>query len=100
MKAYSPIVMPQTIVALAPIEAPFFTRVCLYSLFLAIALRGLITLVNTMEGPRNTSSSQSTPVYMDTLFCTFTLLPRVTPGETTTFCPMLQCCPMTQLDMM
>jgi hypothetical protein len=27
---------------------------------------------------------------MDTLFCTLTLLPKVTSGETTTFCPRLQ----------
>ena len=29
---------------------------------------GLITLVKTILGPRKTSSSQITPVYMDTLF--------------------------------
>mgnify|MGYP000707354264 FL=1 len=39
------------------------------------ALLGFVTFVKTIDGPRNTSSSQITPVYMDTLFCTFTLAP-------------------------
>ena len=61
IKAYSPILFPQTIVAFAPIEAPFFTRVFLYSSFLTISDRGLLTLVNTQEGPQNTPSSNVTP---------------------------------------
>src|SRR5688572_22000512 len=88
-------VCPQTIVALAPMDAPFLTTVFKYCDLLFTALLGFITFVKTMLGPRNTSSSQTTPVYMETLFCTFTLLPKVTPGEITTFCPMLQFSPMT-----
>src|SRR5260221_11898411 len=100
MKQYSPKVIPQTMVAFAPMLAPFFTNVFLYSFFLVTALRGFITLVNTIDGPRKTSSSQITPVYMETLFCTFTFFPSTTSGDTTTFCPMLQFSPITQLGMM
>jgi len=32
---------------------------------------------------------------METLFCTFTLLPSFVPDMTTTFCPRLQRAPMT-----
>src|SRR5579885_2293201 len=81
-------------VALAPIVAPFRTVVLAYCPLRLMALRGLTTFVNTIDGPRKTSSSQVTPLYIDTLFCTFTLLPRTTPGDTTTFCPMLQLLPM------
>ena len=76
---------PQTIVAFAPIVAPFFTTVFWYSFFRLMALLGLMTFVKTMEGPKKTSSSQITPVYMETLFCTFTFFPRITSDETTTF---------------
>src|ERR1035441_6187622 len=62
INAYSPIVIPQTIVLFAPIEAPRFTRVCLYSFLRRTWLRGLITLVNTIDGPQNTSSSRIQPV--------------------------------------
>ena len=57
MKLYSPSVTPQTIVALAPIEAPRRTSVGRYSDLRETWLRGLITLVNTQLGPQNTSSS-------------------------------------------
>ena len=40
---------------------------------LEIKLLGFITFVNTHDGPRNTSSSQITPVYTETLFWIFTL---------------------------
>lgn len=52
IKEYSPISFPQTMVAFAPMEAPRLTRVLLYSCLRTIALRGLITFVNTMDGPR------------------------------------------------
>ncbi len=58
-------------------------------------LRGVPTLVNTIEGPQNTSSSSSTPSYTETLFCIFTLLPSFTPGMITQFWPMLQRSPIT-----
>src|SRR2546425_2314388 len=61
MKAYSPSVTPQTMVAFAPIEPPRFTSVRRYSFLRGTWLRGFITLVNTHDGPRNTSSSSSTP---------------------------------------
>src|SRR5690606_26627327 len=89
MKAYGPILLPQTIVALAPTVAPLPTCVASYLSRRTTALRGLVTLVNTQDGPRKTSSPQVTPVYNDTLFCTLTLLPNTTPGAITTFCPML-----------
>ena len=51
--------------------------------------------MNTIDGPRNTSSSHVTPSYRLTLFCTFTFRPSVTRGITTTFCPSEQCSPIT-----
>ena len=62
IKANFPISWPQTIVAFAPIDAPCPTLVWAYWSFLIIAERGLVTLVNTQEGPKKTSSSQITPV--------------------------------------
>lgn len=41
---------------------PFSNQCFLYSDRLFTALRGLMTLVKTMDGPRNTSSSHITPV--------------------------------------
>ncbi len=55
-------VCPQTMVALAPMLAPRFTSVARYSCLRDTWLRGLITLVNTIDGPQNTSSSSTTPV--------------------------------------
>ena len=87
MKAKRPIVTPQTTVAFAPIVAPRRTRVRRYSLFRDTALRGLYTLVKTMDGPQNTSASSSTPSYNETLFWILALSPITTPFITTTFCP-------------
>ena len=42
----------QTIVALAPIETPLSTIVLIYSPLLSIA-NGLLTFVNTQDGPEN-----------------------------------------------
>src|SRR5215470_10975060 len=50
-KQYSPNVAPQTTVALAPIDAPRLTSVRRYSCLRVTWLRGLMTLVKTMEGP-------------------------------------------------
>src|SRR2546422_8817997 len=61
MKAYSPRVTPHTIVALAPIELPRFTRVGRYACLRETWARGFTTLVNTQDGPQNTSSSSTTP---------------------------------------
>ena len=61
MNAYSPSVVPQTIVAFAPIVAPRRTSVRRYSLRRETWLRGFITFVKTIDGPQNTSSSSSTP---------------------------------------
>src|SRR5690349_14388416 len=94
MKEYSPRVTPHTIVALAPMVAPRRTRVVLYSFFRSTWLRGLITFVNTIDGPQNTSSSRMHPVYIETLFWILTLSPTTTSGEITTFCPMLQRLPI------
>src|SRR5450759_1207238 len=95
MNEYSSRVTPNTIVALAPIVAPRRTSVRLYSFFRDTWLRGLTTLVKTIDGPQNTSSSSSTPSYTDTLFCILTLLPILTPFITTTFCPSEQRSPIT-----
>src|SRR5262249_31247341 len=62
MKQYSPSTWPQTMVALAPIVAPRLTRVWRNSLFRSISARGLLTLVNTQEGPQKTPSSSVTPL--------------------------------------
>jgi len=59
--ANSPSVTPHTTVALAPIEEPRFTSVARYSFFRDTWLRGLSTLVNTIDGPQKTSSSSVTP---------------------------------------
>src|SRR5207302_5373381 len=99
-KAYSPIVVPHTIVQLAPMLAPRFTRVRRYSFLRTIWLRGLMTLVNTMEGPQKTSSSNSTPVYSETLFWILTLFPMRTLFDTRTFWPRLQRSPIVLLAMM
>ena len=61
IKQYSPSVDPQTIVALAPIDAPRRTSVRRYSFRRDTWLRGFITFVNTIDGPQNTSRSSSTP---------------------------------------
>ena len=52
--------LPQTIVLLAPSEAPRLTSVVLNSSFRGTWERGLMTLVNTIEGPQKTSSSNVT----------------------------------------
>src|SRR5262245_13464968 len=62
MKQYSPSTWPQTMVAFAPIVVPRLTRVWRNSLFRSISARGLLTLVNTHEGPQNTPSSSVTPL--------------------------------------
>jgi len=59
-------------------------------------LRGLITLVKTMEGPRKTSSSSVTPWYTDTLFWIFTPLPIFTLRSMKTFWPIIQFSPISE----
>ena len=90
-----PISFPHTIVAFAPIVAPFLIMVDLNSAFRLTALRGFITLVNTTLGPKKTSSSQITPSYTLTLFCIRTLSPKMTFGPIITFCPRIQFLPIT-----
>ena len=62
IKAYLPMVFPQIIVALAPMLAPFLTKVVLSSPIRGIALLGFIRLVKTIDGPQKTSSSKVTPL--------------------------------------
>src|SRR5215218_4199591 len=93
MNAYLPTVVPQTIVELAPTDAPRRTRVFSYSDRRTIWLRGLVMLVNTHDGPRNTSSSMTAPSYSDTLFWIFTLSPMITPVATWTFWPRMHFLP-------
>ena len=94
IKEYSPKVLPHTIVALAPMVAPFFTNVFLSSFILGMPLLGFITFVKTHEGPQKTSSSRVTPVYKETLFCILHLFPTFTSGPITTFWPILQSFPI------
>jgi hypothetical protein len=61
MKQYSPSLLPQTMVALAPIVAPRFTSVGRNSFLRSISARGFMTLVKTQEGPQKTPSSTVTP---------------------------------------
>src|SRR5688572_27083902 len=89
MKAYRPTVVPHTMVAFAPTDAPRRTRVFSYRDRRTTWLRGLDTLVNTHDGPRNTSSSITAPSYRDTLFWILTLSPMTTPVATWTFCPRM-----------
>src|SRR5262245_24437609 len=88
-------VVPQRMVALAPMDAPRLTSVVLYSLLRTTSLRGFTTLVKTIDGPQNTWSSSTTPVYRLTLFWILQPSPILTPDDTSTFCPMLQSRPMT-----
>src|SRR5215510_16278646 len=81
-------------VALAPMVAPRLTKVFLNSNLRSISARGLLTLVNTQDGPQNTPSSSVTPSYSETLFWILTLLPTVTFGPITTFWPILQLRPI------
>src|SRR6266511_143909 len=94
IKAYCPIVTPQTIVQLAPRVAPRCTNVGRSSSMRRIALRGLNTFVNTIDGPQNTSSSRVTPSYTETLFWIFTPSPILTCGSMTTFWPIRQFFPI------
>src|SRR5689334_553956 len=94
-KQYSPSVVPQTIVAFAPIDEPRRTSVLRYSFLRDTWLRGFITLVNTIDGPQKTSSSRMTPSYNETLFWILQLSPMRTPFITTTFWPRLQRLPIT-----
>ena len=57
---YGPMVTPQTMVALAPIEAPRRTSVGT-TCQSVLKARGVSSLVKAMCGPRNTSSSTVTP---------------------------------------
>ena len=51
-----------TIVEFAPMVAPRLTRVSRNSSFRSTSARGLMTLVNTHDGPQNTSASRVTPL--------------------------------------
>ena len=77
MKANRPIVIPQSMVAFAPIVTFSRTKVGKISFFLGIALLGLMTFVKTQEGPQKTLSSRVTPSYTETLFWIFTLFPMI-----------------------
>src|SRR4030043_1301992 len=94
MKAYLPILLPQTMAALAPIVAPFLTNVGLNSCFRETKLRGFIPVGKTQEGPQKTSSSSVTPSKTETLFSIFTLLPILAPLPMKTFCPITQLSPI------
>src|SRR5574343_1411654 len=79
--AFSPMITPQRIVLLAPIVAPFLTRVLAKLPFL-FAL-GCFTLVKTVCGPRNTPSSNSTPGQRKQNACILQLSPIIDPPIST-----------------
>ena len=56
LKTVGPRVNPHTMVALAPMVAPFFTSIGFTCSLRGISVRGLTMLVDTMEGPQNTPS--------------------------------------------
>src|SRR5437763_13726825 len=90
MNAYSPSVTPHTIVALAPMDEPRFTRVGRYSCLPGTSLRGFTTFVNTQDRPQNTPSSSVTPAWIDTLSSISTLSPMRLPALTTAYRPTQQ----------
>src|SRR5438105_1652142 len=93
--AYSPMVTPQTMVALAPMVAPRRTIVSPNSSrFFLNPTRGRSTLVKTALGPTNTSSSRRTPSQMRTAFLMVTRLPITAPVSTKAWSPTLQRLPM------
>jgi hypothetical protein len=59
--ACSPSVVPHRIVAFAPMLAPRATPVATNASLRLTAARGVRTLVNTADGPTNTSSASTTP---------------------------------------
>src|SRR5215213_5608687 len=89
MNAYRPTVVPQTIVELAPTDAPRRTRVFSYIDRRTIWLRGLVMLVNTHDGPRNTSSPMITPVATWTFWPRMHFLPSLHFGMTWEKCQTL-----------
>ena len=80
MKYYAGQIIPGNIVVFAPIDAPSFTNVFIYTPFLEYSALGVLSLQNTIDGPRNTLSSQVIPLYIETLFCTLQLLPNLAPS--------------------
>ena len=61
IKQFSPKVLPHKIVEFAPIVDPFFTKVLRNLFFCSMFAFGILTLVNTTDGPTNTSFSRITP---------------------------------------
>jgi hypothetical protein len=59
--AYAPTVTPGSTVAFAPIVAPSSIRVGAKACLRSTAARGVRTLVNTADGPTNTSRPSVTP---------------------------------------
>src|SRR6266536_807018 len=87
-------VTPQTTVAFAPMVAPWRTSVGTSRSrdFLRPA-RGARSLVNTMLGPRNTSSSTVTRSHTSTAFFTVTRSPSLAPPSMKTWSQTLQSAP-------
>jgi hypothetical protein len=59
--ACAPTVTPHRTVAFAPMVAPRSTTVAANARLRSMAARGVRTLVNTAEGPTNTSAASVTP---------------------------------------
>src|SRR6266702_3174835 len=95
-KAWRPMVTSHTTVALAPTVAPRRTSVGTSSsgAFLK-PTRGVRSLVNTMLGPRNTSSSTVTRSQTSTAFLTVTRSPSRAPPSMKAWSPTLQSAPTT-----
>ena len=95
-KACSPISMPQTTTTPAPSVAPRRTRVPISSSPVRrIAARGRMSFVKSTFGPRNTSSSQVTPLKTSVPFLTVTWSPSTAPSSTKAPSQMLQSRPTT-----
>src|SRR4051812_42432816 len=94
MNAYRPTVVPHTIVEFAPTVAPRLRIVVSYNECRLTCERGFDTFVKTHDGPRNTSSSMTTPEYTATLFWILTLFPMSVAPSMLTFCPMTHDLPM------
>ena len=87
--AFSPIVIPQSIVELAPIDAPFFTVVGI-TFQPGLTARGFLSFVKHTCGPMKTSSSIVTPLGIKTKGSIAHLSPIVTSFCISTNAPILQ----------
>ncbi len=101
--AFSPIVTPQRMVELVPIEAPLFTSVGTTFQSASVCIpppgvveRGYLSLMNETLCPTNTSSSIVTPSQMNVWLETFTFLPIFAFFWISTKVPIFEPSPISQ----